>query len=446
MVGFRELCADWPWAKRSDAYTHLIHRYPAKMLAYIPIFFLSTQRYAGRGDPILDIFAGTGTVLLESVIHPFFPRSAYGIEINPLARLIAKVKTTFINPDHAWEAVQKVALEAQNTSECILPDYDNLDYWFPCDVVQKLGKLIWSINSANIDDNVRDFLLVCLSSIVRRCSYADMHIPVPVRLRINESTSNPNRRESIRKRLEYVEKVDSFSVFLDIALKNIQRMRKLGQVRALTDHRVEARIIGDDARQIKYTPMGARAKLIRERTEDIPDGCISMVFTSPPYGSAQKYTRTTKLEMLWLGLTDRENIEEIDKNSIGTERILHKDYGKLIKTGYDEIDTVLKQVHEKSPYRAGLASSYFRDMGKVIGEVNRVLVPGGTFILVVGNNTASGIPVPNHRFLAIIAESKGFREELLLRDPVRSRGMITKRHATAGMVTDDWVLVLRKDN
>jgi len=102
-VGFRELCADWPWAKRSDAYTHLLHRYPAKMLSYIPAFFLSTQRYASRGDPILDVFAGTATVLLESIIHPFLPRSAYGIEINPLARLIAKVKTTLIEYSKSWE-------------------------------------------------------------------------------------------------------------------------------------------------------------------------------------------------------------------------------------------------------------------------------------------------------------------------------------------------------
>ena len=443
-VGFRELCADWPWAKRSDAYTHLLHRYPAKILSYIPAFFLSTQRYASRGDPILDVFAGTATVLLESIIHPFLPRSAYGIEINPLARLIAKVKTTLIDPDYAWQAAKKVAFEAQNTSECQLPDYDNLDYWFSHQVQQKLGTLAWSIDKADIDDDIRDFLLVCLSSIVRKCSYADPHIPVPVRLKIDESTPNSPRKEFIKKRLEYIEKADPFSIFLDTAYKNVLRMRRLTQVKAVVDRRVEARIIGDDARQIQYAPMGARAKLYREQAEDIPDECISLVITSPPYGSAQKYTRTTRLEMLWLGLVDVNAIKELDKASIGTERVSHKEYNELVRTGYDEIDTILKQVYERNPYRARLISSYFHDMSKVLNEIKRVLTSNGTLILVVGNNTATGIPIPNHKLLGLIAESIGFNKELLLRDPVRSRGMITKRHATAGMVTDDWVLVLRK--
>ena len=443
-VGFRELCAGWPWAKRSDAYTHLLHRYPAKMLAYIPAFFLSTQRYAGKGEPILDVFSGTATVLLESIIHPFYPRSAYGIEMNPLARLIGKAKTTLVDPDNTLEAAKMVVCEAEDTSDRQIPKYDNLDYWFPYQVQDKLGRLAWAINKDDIDDNILDFLLVCLSSTVRKCSYADPHIPVPVRLKVNESAPNSPRAEFIKKCLDSVEKANPSSIFLDIVYKNVLRMRKLAQVKAVADHRVEARIIGDDARQIQYVPMGARAKLYKEQAQEIPDECISLVITSPPYGSAQKYTRTTRLEMLWLGLADVKDLEELDKASIGTERVSHKEYNEVMQTGYGEIDTTLEQVYQKSHYRAGLVSSYFREMIKVLNEIKRVLISNGTLILVVGNNTATGIPIPNHKFLTLIAENIGFNKELLLRDPVRSRGMITKRHATAGMITDDWVLVLRK--
>jgi len=92
LVSFRQWCSDWSWAKRSDVYTHQIHSYPAKLLAYIPIVFLSSS-IANANDIVLDSFAGTSTVGLECLTHDFSPRNYYGVEINPLARLIGKVKT-----------------------------------------------------------------------------------------------------------------------------------------------------------------------------------------------------------------------------------------------------------------------------------------------------------------------------------------------------------------
>src|SRR5216684_3811191 len=64
LVSFRNLCAPWDWAQRSDVFTHLLHSYPAKLLPYVPIAFL-TSSFAAKDDLILDCFAGTGTVLLE---------------------------------------------------------------------------------------------------------------------------------------------------------------------------------------------------------------------------------------------------------------------------------------------------------------------------------------------------------------------------------------------
>jgi len=107
-VSFRSLCSDWSWAKRSDVYSHLMHKYPAKILPYIPIFFLSSETYAGQDEYVLDNFAGTGTVLVESIVHPYLKRNAIGVEINPLARLIAKVKTTPLRMDELREEMKSL--------------------------------------------------------------------------------------------------------------------------------------------------------------------------------------------------------------------------------------------------------------------------------------------------------------------------------------------------
>ena len=96
-VSFRNLCSNWSWAKRSDVYTHYMHRYPAKLLPYIPIFFLSSS--LGGDGVILDPFAGTGTVAVEAIIHFTRPRDCKLVEINPLARLISAAKTTPLHPE-----------------------------------------------------------------------------------------------------------------------------------------------------------------------------------------------------------------------------------------------------------------------------------------------------------------------------------------------------------
>lgn len=68
------------------------------------------------------------------------------------------------------------------------------------------------------------------------------------------------------------------------------------------------------------------------------------------------------------------------------------------------------------------------------------------FVLVVGNNTVCGIEVENHKILPDIASSVANLEvEMALVDNIRSRGMITKRHETAGMVSDEWIVVFKKN-
>ena len=53
------------------------------------------QVFSSEGETVCDIFCGSGTTLVESSL---LNRNSIGIELNPLAVLIAKVKTTPIDP------------------------------------------------------------------------------------------------------------------------------------------------------------------------------------------------------------------------------------------------------------------------------------------------------------------------------------------------------------
>src|SRR5947208_2086524 len=91
-IDFRKLVL---WPSYPERATHLIHPYPAKLLAHIPFFFLAQTELSEDGETVADPFCGSGTVLLESVLAG---RSAFGADANPLARLIATVKTTKYDP------------------------------------------------------------------------------------------------------------------------------------------------------------------------------------------------------------------------------------------------------------------------------------------------------------------------------------------------------------
>ena len=75
---------------RRDRATHLLHWYPAKMFYRIPDQILRALR-PDNSCVILDPFCGSGTVLVEGLVRGY---SAIGIDINPMARLISRVKTT----------------------------------------------------------------------------------------------------------------------------------------------------------------------------------------------------------------------------------------------------------------------------------------------------------------------------------------------------------------
>ena len=87
----------WDFSNDFTKYSnHGFHTYPAMMIPQVARRLI--QMYGKNKEVLLDPFMGSGTALLEAKLHKNF-KKAYGIDINPLALLISKVKTTTINPE-----------------------------------------------------------------------------------------------------------------------------------------------------------------------------------------------------------------------------------------------------------------------------------------------------------------------------------------------------------
>lgn len=403
-VNFREIVKD---VRSRRHYTQEIHSYPGKLIHHIPNYFISL--FSERGDIVLDPFCGTGTVLAEARLNS---RNSYGVEINPLSRLISRVKTTPLNPQKLEKKGRDLINKYENLNGDIpIPEFTNRDYWFDHEHQHDLSKLLYLISYIE-NIKYREFFQVCLSSIIRKVSYADPRISPAVKSKI--------RLEAIKNRgLPSV-----LEVFKEAVNLNIERIEKYSKA---CDWNCFAKIKESDAREIKLI-----------------SNSIDLIITSPPYINAQKYIRSTKLEIFWLGLLNEDELKKIDSDLVGTEKVFANNYKVLHNTGYNLADQIVSIIYNKDPRRAFIAYKFYVDMSKVFQEIFRILKKGKYFVLIIGNNTIKGINVPNQEILAEIAIDKGFTIENVFVDYIKSYGLMTKRNKTANMIDKEWVIVFKK--
>jgi DNA modification methylase len=363
--------------------THGIHKYPAKFIPQIPRFCIET--YSDIGEVVLDPFMGSGTTLLESYI---LGRNSYGIDIHPLARLIAKVKITPLDPRTLSAMADKLLSDIRNDrgdNRSWIPEIHNCEHWFRPSVLHDLAKIkknVWGMR----DGDFKDFFKVCFSSIVRKVSNSDDDSLIP------EVTS-------FQKKLDEQGKTsyDSLARFENTVKNRLMDAadlcRLVQEVSAKYGRIPEADIIGNDARDIS-----------------LDDGTVDLAVTSPPYASAVHYVSVHKLEMQWLGLID--DAAELDSRVVGTARAYINEYRSWEPcVDIPELKSVLDELMLRDRKSAFIVYKYFDEMRKNICEVNRVLHRKGRYCIVVGENTFRKVRIPTYRILSRIAERSGFELE-----------------------------------
>ncbi len=378
-----------------------IHSYPAKMLKSIPEVII--PRFSKPGNTVLDPFCGSGTVLLESKLKN---RNALGFDINPLAVLISNVKTREISQRKVAKLKNMIIENLYEGKAAHHIDFPNKNYWFTPAAERQLSALLAQINKIK-DKNYKEFFLVCFSASIRYASRADPEIVPPV----------------ISKHMKVIlkgRKVNVIKRFSDLVDRNAAALSKLPKTDAL-------KICADvgDARKLP-----------------INGSSVELILTSPPYISAQKYPRSLKLELFWTGLTDPKKLSEVDRKTIGTERVSMLEKTKKIddKTLHD----FLQKIQKKNKERFVITYRYFVDMRMTIQEFYRVLKPGGYFVLLIGENTVCGIKSPTSQVLENYAEMEGFSLVTRVEDKIKTFGFMTKRNKTAGIINTEKLLVFKK--
>lgn len=416
-VNFRELA---PPQSVPDRLTHLFHPYPAKLLPNIPYFFLNSSAVAPPGTEILDPFCGSGTVLVEGIAAGHI---VSGADANPLARLITSAKTTPISNERILRAISRLRKSVPSKPQELPSTPLDLAYWYPLRTLTNLSRLLSGIQSIG-DEDLKTFFLVCFSALVKRVSYADPRLSVPVKLNRKRASEYGPAYKPVAEHLKFIENIDVFSAYFRLVSANadrLQRIVSLGMPWARKDalHH-DARSLGNVGKQYDF------------------------ILTSPPYVGAQKYIRASSLSLSWLGLLENNELRPLERKNIGREHYSKSEYlDQPLKT-IGSASKLLDKIKRKNPLRAHIAANYLAEMDAALNQANSHLRPGGYLTLIAGANLVCGEKFDTPGFLQEIAHQAGLHTDLVLTDTIKSRGLMTKRNKTAGIIDNEVVFLLRK--
>lgn len=356
------------YSRDRSNYTHGFHKFPAKYIPEIPRWAI--VKFSRKENVILDPFCGSGTTNVEARLHS---RHSYAIDVDPIALLLTKVKTTPLDAEELQRAKNWLLRAIYSSQDAEIPEFPNRDYWFRSDVLKDLGITTAQIRRIENPD-IRDFFIVCLSSILKEVSNADSKFLYA--LAISKKMRKQNNRQIDAKKI-FAQKVK------DLTLKMMSFSRACPK-----DYFVK--IIGKDAKQI-----------------ELPNESIDVAVTSPPYLNAVDYPRANQLQIYWLGLW-KDKLSNLKKLYIGTEQVTAKEYMHSVKYGNPILDEILQKIYEVDKKRSYVVYKYFSDMRTNFLEVKRVLLPDGYYCVAVADNIVRNIPVPTHAILMDIAQEVGF--------------------------------------
>ena len=405
---------------RRDFATHWIHWYPAKMFHRIPSVFLDTVELPAQAN-VLDPFCGSGTVLLEANIRG---HDAVGIDINPLSRLISRVKTTPLDPDELTDHLTQVLSRTKRFRSKPVPQ-STLDSWLSQSARNGLHRLNRAIMEIS-DDDFRNFFLIALTSIVRQVSLADPAIPPLVRLREERTKSAGHRYKKAFQRSQSITTSSVFSTFVNATNANIRRMSELYDLRSEFGH---TRFPQNDADAAQT---------------GLPNASVDVVITSPPYCGSQKYVRSMKLELIFIGCK-QEDLKILDRQTLGTEAVPTRAVKfQELTTGDSQVDRIIRMIYNVNPVRARMAADYSKYLSAFAKECERVLRPGGHLLVTLGRSTLAGMSFPADRIFLRESQKVGLEHIATLRDSIPSRGLLTQRHRTANRIDHEYIVWMRQ--
>lgn len=395
----------WSFAgyKPSDTgkWTHSYHRYPAKFIPQL-VERLIDEYVSGEDAHINDPFYGCGTTIVTAISRGF---KASGTDINKIAYLITKVKSTPIEPAYLDKKVKQFLSEIKfvgatqralfnRSTEPLIPEghIDRIDYWFTEENKIELGKILRIINEED-DEIIRDFFLAAFSHILKNCSIWLQRSTKPTR----DFKKHPAKPyETLRRHLRKMQKGNK--AFYDVVPS---------RVRDNIDEYLNIKIV--DA-----------------RCQPVPDNSVDLIVSSSPYVTSYEYADLHQLSTIWFDLA--EDLIEYKREFIGTSYKKYENKKPRSKIAVD----IVNKMSEKNPKMAKEIEAFFIDMKEVFDESFRILKFGGRCCYVIGDTRLKGVDILNAEIFAESLQHSGFKLDRVIKREIPSKILPQKRDEKTG--------------
>lgn len=418
--------------RNDHKFTHYLFRFPAKF--HPPAVRCLISRFSQPGDLLLDPFCGSGTLLVEALTNA---RQAIGVDVDPVAVFISRVKSRPIPPKHLERAFVQLQREIRTIRRSpseydrlihedlsptsiqrlqgrfSIPPIPNIDHWFRTYVTIDLARLRQVLLTTPFPSEIRSFFMACFASIIRNASNAD---PVPV--------SGLEVTKHMRELDQRGRRIDPFALFEGKVVKEINSMSELFNYAK-----------SGGARAYR----GNAARLLRH----VSPRSIDTIITSPPYNTAVDYYRRHTLEMYWLNMVrSQDDRLALIRQYIGRERVRVDNPRLKWQTPSPYLNRLLAHAAKIRPDRERALRHYCSSMDSALKQFAKVLKKDGLAVIVVGNSKWNGRRVrPTKLIEELASDSFDILERLTYR--TRNRYMSYSRHNGAD-IDREYVIALRK--
>lgn len=359
---------EWNFSEDAELLMHTIHAYPAKFPAFIATkAFDYAEKEGVNVKMVADVFCGCGTVALEAKLHG---KEFWGCDINPVATLIAKTKSTEYDIDILTSYYERIkaTYEATEVNKTIYAEAnERLKYWFTETSFIDLMRLKQSIEFVVPEGEYQDAFLCLFSSILKASSkWLTKSIKPQV---------DPNKREIVIWNV-FKQHFDKFSkAILQVNL----RIFKSANIKIENENFLDF--------------------------EDFPK--VDLIISSPPYVTSYEYADLHQLSSLWLQYAyDYRDLREGSIGSMYNSEGFEIDLNSLNAVGQQIVQALLAD--SKATAKVRSVARYYIDIQRAIHNCANMLNNGGMAFFVVGDTEYKGVKIKNSEHLVQCLKNEGF--------------------------------------